>query len=166
MIRAAGLCVGAFTSPHLLRYNERIRVDRRGGERRGAHPRLRSDRDRARDTTLTFFEYNALAGLYVFRDQRVDVAVPAMSLGRGQLDTVNILDAPIAEHVEAGERVVFERQRRRRRARPRSLDADSSSIIASAGSRRASAAERGGHPRRTRGARSSAQLYSTVNPCR
>ncbi len=95
MLRAAGLRVGAFTSPHLLRYNERIRVD---GEEASDEELIRAFEaiEAARgDTTLTFFEYNALAGLYVFRDRRVDVAVLEVGLG-GRLDAVNILDADVA----------------------------------------------------------------------
>ncbi len=48
LLRALGLRTGTFTSPHLERYNERIRIDGRGGERCGAHRRLRAHRGRAR----------------------------------------------------------------------------------------------------------------------
>lgn len=95
MLRAAGHHVGAFTSPHLLRYNERIRID---GEEASDDELVRAFEaiEVARgDTTLTFFEYNALAGLYVFRERHVDVAVLEVGLG-GRLDAVNILDADVA----------------------------------------------------------------------
>ena len=95
LLRAHGLRAGAFSSPHLLRYHERIRVD-------GAEP---SDADliaafeaidAARgDTTLTFFEYNALAAMWVFRQRRMDFAVLEVGLG-GRLDAVNIVDAEAA----------------------------------------------------------------------
>jgi dihydrofolate synthase/folylpolyglutamate synthase len=95
LLRANGYRVGAFTSPHLLRYNERIRVD--GGEVSdaelvGAFAAI----DAARGaTTLTFFEYNALAALYVFRARQVEFAVLEVGLG-GRLDAVNIVDAEAA----------------------------------------------------------------------
>lgn len=86
---------GAFTSPHLLRYNERIRVD--GVEAGDAELMTAfSAIDAARgDITLTFFEYNALAALHVFRARQVDVAVLEVGLG-GRLDAVNIVDAEAA----------------------------------------------------------------------
>ncbi|MEO8316348.1 MAG: bifunctional tetrahydrofolate synthase/dihydrofolate synthase [Pseudomonadota bacterium] len=86
---------GAFTSPHLLRYNERIRVD--GAEASDAALIDAFDAiDAARgDITLTFFEYNALAAMQVFRARQVDVAVLEVGLG-GRLDAVNIVDAEAA----------------------------------------------------------------------
>jgi dihydrofolate synthase / folylpolyglutamate synthase len=87
--------VGAFTSPHLLRYNERIRID--GAEASDAALISAFDAiDAARgDITLTFFEYNALAALHVFRQRQVGVAVLEVGLG-GRLDAVNIVDAEAA----------------------------------------------------------------------
>lgn len=90
-----GQRTGAFTSPHLLRYNERIRVD--GAEAGDAALVTAFDAiDAARGgITLTFFEYNALAALHVFRERQVDVAVLEVGLG-GRLDAVNIVDAEAA----------------------------------------------------------------------
>jgi len=95
MLRALGVKAGAFTSPHLLRYNERIRVD--GGEAGDAELVAAFEAiDAARgDITLTFFEYNALAALQVFRARGVQVAVLEVGLG-GRLDAVNIVDAEAA----------------------------------------------------------------------
>ncbi len=95
LLRSLGHRVGAFTSPHLLRYNERIRVA--GAEAGDAELIASFDAiDAARgDTTLTFFEYNALAALHVFRERQVDVAVLEVGLG-GRLDAVNIVDAEAA----------------------------------------------------------------------
>jgi dihydrofolate synthase/folylpolyglutamate synthase len=95
MLVSLGHRVGAFTSPHLLRYNERIRV---GGAEASDSELIAAFAaiDAARgDTTLTFFEYNALAALYVFRQQQVQVAVLEVGLG-GRLDAVNIVDAEAA----------------------------------------------------------------------
>jgi dihydrofolate synthase/folylpolyglutamate synthase len=95
LLRALGIRAGAFTSPHLIRYHERIRVD--GAE--ATDPELIAAFEAieaARGaTTLTFFEFNALAALLVFRARRVDVAVLEVGLG-GRLDAVNIVDAEAA----------------------------------------------------------------------
>lgn len=95
MLRASGVRSGAFTSPHLIRYNERIRVH---GEQAAdeelvaAFERIESARG---STTLTFFEYNALAALLVFAERKVDVAVLEVGLG-GRLDATNVVDADVA----------------------------------------------------------------------
>jgi dihydrofolate synthase / folylpolyglutamate synthase len=95
LLRAHGYRVGAFSSPHLLRYNERIRVD--GAEVRDAElldAFAAIDAARAA-TTLTFFEYNTLAALFVFRARAVEFAILEVGLG-GRLDAVNIVDAEAA----------------------------------------------------------------------
>ena len=95
LLRSHGHRAGAFTSPHLLRYHERIRVD--GAEAGDAELVDAFEAiDAARgDTTLTFFEFNALAALLVFRARKVDFAVLEVGLG-GRLDAVNIVDAEAA----------------------------------------------------------------------
>jgi dihydrofolate synthase / folylpolyglutamate synthase len=95
LLRAAGLRCGRFTSPHLVRYNERICVN--GLEASDASLIESFERiDAARgDITLTFFEYNALAALDLFRRAAVDVAVLEVGLG-GRLDATNIIDADVA----------------------------------------------------------------------
>jgi dihydrofolate synthase/folylpolyglutamate synthase len=94
-LRAAGLSTGVFTSPHLVRYNERICIN--GAEATDAELVAAFDRIEAArgDTTLTYFEFNALAALLLFADRRVDVAVLEVGLG-GRLDAVNMLDADVA----------------------------------------------------------------------
>jgi dihydrofolate synthase/folylpolyglutamate synthase len=95
VVRAAGLRCGRFTSPHLVRYNERICVD--GLEASDATLVESFERIDAarRDVTLTFFEYNALAALDIFRRAAVDVAVLEVGLG-GRLDATNIVDSDVA----------------------------------------------------------------------
>lgn len=95
LLRAHGHRAGAFTSPHLIRYQERIRVD--GAEAVDSELVEAFEAiDAARgDTTLTFFEYNALAALLVFRARKVEYAVLEVGLG-GRLDAVNIVDADAA----------------------------------------------------------------------
>ena len=95
LLLAHGATVGSFTSPHLLRYNERIRVngaDATDAEIVAAFVAIEAARG---DTTLTFFEYNALAALWIFRARGVQFAVLEVGLG-GRLDAVNIVDAEAA----------------------------------------------------------------------
>jgi dihydrofolate synthase / folylpolyglutamate synthase len=94
LLRATGARTGVFTSPHLLRYNERIQID--GAEAADEELVAAFERiDAARgSTTLTFFEFNALAALVIFADRAVDVAVLEVGLG-GRLDAVNLVDADV-----------------------------------------------------------------------
>ncbi len=92
---ASGYRVGAFTSPHFLRYNERIRI---GGAEVSDADLVRAfeaiDAARA-DIALTYFEFGTLAALRLFADAGLDLAVLEVGLG-GRLDAVNILDADVA----------------------------------------------------------------------
>ena len=95
ILGAAGYRVGTFTSPHLLRYNERITID--GREVSDASLIAAFERiDAARDTdTLTFFEFNTLAALLVFETAGLEAIVLEVGMG-GRLDAVNIVDADVA----------------------------------------------------------------------
>jgi dihydrofolate synthase/folylpolyglutamate synthase len=101
LLRAAGTPVGLFTSPHLVRYNERIRV---GGAEVGdaelieAFERIEAARG---TTTLTFFEYNTLAALLIFARRAVEVAVLEVGLG-GRLDATNLVSADVAVVASVG----------------------------------------------------------------
>ncbi len=90
-----GLVSGSFTSPHLLRFNERIRVggaEADDGEIVAAFEAV----DRARGQTgLTYFEFATLAALLVFRARKPDIVVLEVGLG-GRLDAVNIVDPTVA----------------------------------------------------------------------
>lgn len=94
-LRTAGVTTGMFTSPHFIRYNERIQV---GGvevtdeELVAAFDRIEQARG---TTTLTFFEFNVLATLVIFADRAVDVAILEVGLG-GRLDAANLVDADVA----------------------------------------------------------------------
>lgn len=101
VLRAAGMRVGTFTSPHLVRYNERICVD--GADIDDAALMACFDAiDRARgDISLTYFEFCTLAGVLHFAQQRCDTVVLEVGLG-GRLDAVNTLDADAALVVNVG----------------------------------------------------------------
>ena len=95
ILRAAGYRVGLYSSPHLLRYNERVRID--GIEVTDEALVRAFDRvEAARAATqLTYFEFGTLAALVIFAQVPVDVAVLEVGLG-GRLDAVNIVDADCA----------------------------------------------------------------------
>jgi dihydrofolate synthase/folylpolyglutamate synthase len=95
ILRAAGLRVGAYTSPHLLRYNERLRIDGADiddGALVEAFDRIEAARG---DTPLTYFEYGTLAALSICAARNLDVALLEVGLG-GRLDAVNLVDADAA----------------------------------------------------------------------
>lgn len=95
ILGAAGYKTGLYTSPHLLRYNERVRVA--GREASDAELVAVFERiDAARgDTSLTYFEFGTLGAMSQFIDAGVDVAIMEVGLG-GRLDAVNVFDADAA----------------------------------------------------------------------
>ncbi len=93
--RRGGYRVGSYTSPHLVRYNERVKVDgacASDDELCRAFARVEAARA---DIPLTYFEFGTLAALLVFRARGVEVAVLEVGLG-GRKDAVNVLDADVA----------------------------------------------------------------------
>jgi dihydrofolate synthase / folylpolyglutamate synthase len=95
LLLAQELRVGTLTSPHLLRYNERIRVAGREATDAELVAVFETIEAARGATTLTFFEYNTLAALLLFGQQQVDVAVLEVGLG-GRLDATNLIDADVA----------------------------------------------------------------------
>ncbi|MGB5832731.1 MAG: bifunctional tetrahydrofolate synthase/dihydrofolate synthase [Thiohalocapsa sp.] len=95
LYRAGGYRVCAFTSPHLLRYNERIRIDGRDvGDAAICESFARIDEAR-RGEQLTYFEFGTLAALDLFQRAVPDVVILEVGLG-GRLDAVNIVDADLS----------------------------------------------------------------------
>lgn len=95
VLAAAGYRVGCYTSPHLLRYNERVRI---GGAEADDASLCRAFEavDEARgETSLSYFEFGTLAAVWLFVQQQIDVAVLEVGLG-GRLDAVNVFDADCA----------------------------------------------------------------------
>ncbi|MGO9716770.1 MAG: bifunctional tetrahydrofolate synthase/dihydrofolate synthase [Steroidobacteraceae bacterium] len=106
MLAAAGHRVGAFTSPHLRDYRERIRVnDAEVGSETLMRAFERIEQactDSAHDpVSLTFFEYNALAALLIFEAAQLDAWVLEIGMG-GRLDAVNVVDPSVAVVVSIG----------------------------------------------------------------
>lgn len=93
--RAAGWRVASYTSPHLLRFNERICLD--GEEISDAEllPALDAVEAARGETSLTYFEHTTLAAFWWFQRQQPDLVVLEVGLG-GRLDAVNLVDATVA----------------------------------------------------------------------
>lgn len=92
VLRSAGRTTGLYTSPHLLRYNERVRINGVEAEDEtlvAAFKRVESARG---DVPLTFFEFGTLAAFEVFSARQCDAWVLEVGLG-GRLDAVNIVAA-------------------------------------------------------------------------
>jgi dihydrofolate synthase/folylpolyglutamate synthase len=95
ILGAAGYRVGTFTSPHLLRYNERITIAGREVSDASLIAAFERIDDARGSDTLTFFEFNTLAALLVFETAAPDAIVLEVGMG-GRLDAVNIVDADVA----------------------------------------------------------------------
>ena len=95
ILAAAGRRVGSYTSPHLWRYNERVRLNRLPVDDAvlcAAFARVEQARG---DISLSYFEFGTLAALDLFARADLDVAVLEVGLG-GRLDAVNVVDADVA----------------------------------------------------------------------
>jgi len=105
MLTAAGYRVGLYASPHLLRYNERVRIAGREADDAAlvaAFDRVEAARtENAGDTRLTYFEFGTLAAVDLFLRSAVDVLVLEVGMG-GRLDAVNVFDADCAVITSVG----------------------------------------------------------------
>jgi dihydrofolate synthase/folylpolyglutamate synthase len=90
VLRSAGYRTGFFSSPHMQRYVERVRIDGRPISEREAAARIEDLRADTRLPPLSFFEYTTLLGLEAFRDARCEIVVLEVGLG-GRLDSTNIV---------------------------------------------------------------------------
>ncbi|WP_283744641.1 bifunctional tetrahydrofolate synthase/dihydrofolate synthase [Sideroxydans sp. CL21] len=119
ILHAAGYKVGCYTSPHLLDYNERVRIAKQpvsDAELCASFVQIEQVRC---DIPLTYFEFGTLAAMQCFIAHRVDVAILEVGLG-GRLDAVNVFDADCAvvasvdiDHVDylgdTREKIAFEK---------------------------------------------------------
>jgi dihydrofolate synthase/folylpolyglutamate synthase len=103
VLRCAGYATGLYTSPHLMRYNERVRIrgiDATDAELQSAFDAVEDARVATPDrdgtpTLLTYFEFGTLAALWLFARAGLDALVLEVGLG-GRLDAVNVVDAHVA----------------------------------------------------------------------
>jgi len=92
---AAGWRVGAYTSPHLLAYNERVRIDGHDADDANLVAAFEAIEAARGDTSLTYFEYGTLAALWLFERADLDLAILEVGLG-GRLDATNVVDPDVA----------------------------------------------------------------------
>ena len=90
-----GYRTGVFTSPHLLQFNERIRVDANDVPDADIVAAFAAIDAARAAVSLTYFEFSLLAALLVFKQRKPDILVLEVGLG-GRLDAVNIVDCSIA----------------------------------------------------------------------
>ncbi|WP_227368717.1 bifunctional folylpolyglutamate synthase/dihydrofolate synthase [Halomonas sp. M20] len=98
LARAHGLSTATYTSPHLLRYNERLRFD--GAEAPDellveGFERVEAARLSSKPISLTYFEVGTLAAFWAIAERAPQIAILEIGLG-GRLDAVNIIDANVA----------------------------------------------------------------------
>ncbi|MTC59362.1 bifunctional tetrahydrofolate synthase/dihydrofolate synthase [Providencia rustigianii] len=95
ILMAAGLKVGVYSSPHLIRYTERVRIQGQElaeSEFCQAFAAIEAQRG---NISLTYFEYGTLAALQLFKQAALDIVILEVGLG-GRLDATNVVDADIA----------------------------------------------------------------------
>ncbi|CRY53125.1 bifunctional folylpolyglutamate synthase/ dihydrofolate synthase [Yersinia intermedia] len=95
ILLAAGLRVGVYSSPHLLRYTERVRIQGQElseAEHSHAFAHVEAGRE---GISLTYFEFGTLAALQLFKQAKLDVVILEVGLG-GRLDATNIVDSDVA----------------------------------------------------------------------
>jgi dihydrofolate synthase/folylpolyglutamate synthase len=95
ILSAAGYRVGAYTSPHLFHYNERIRINGQAVDDDALCDAFAAVDEARGTTTLSYFEFGTLAALYLFRQAPLDIVVLEVGLG-GRLDAVNIVEPGIS----------------------------------------------------------------------
>ena len=95
VLKAGGYTTGSYTSPHLLNYNERIRLDGIPVADQMICDAFQRIEQARQELPLTYFEFGTLAALLICVDAAVDVCILEVGLG-GRLDAVNIIDADAA----------------------------------------------------------------------
>ncbi|HDM8190276.1 TPA: bifunctional tetrahydrofolate synthase/dihydrofolate synthase [Vibrio harveyi] len=91
----AGYSVGVYSSPHLIRYNERVRingVDAEDSKHCEAFDYIEKQRG---EISLSLFEFGTLAALRIFQVEKVDVVLLEVGLG-GRLDATNVVDHDVS----------------------------------------------------------------------
>ncbi|WP_313224534.1 bifunctional tetrahydrofolate synthase/dihydrofolate synthase [Stutzerimonas nitrititolerans] len=95
LLHAQGLKVGVYSSPHLLRYNERVQIDGEQASDEALCAAFAAVEAARGDVSLTYFEMGTLAAFWLFQRAGLDAAVLEVGLG-GRLDAVNLVDADVS----------------------------------------------------------------------
>lgn len=128
VLLAAGYRTGMYTSPHLIDYNERIRINGEIASDAQIVEQFHSIEQARGDISLTYFEFSTLAALRLFEQHGLEIAVLEVGMG-GRLDAVNIVDADCSivtsidiDHAEwlgdTREKIAFEKAHIFRPGRP------------------------------------------------
>lgn len=95
ILKANGAKVGVYSSPHILRYNERVRIDGIDATDEQLIKAFAAIDNARAEISLSYFEFATLTGLYLFKEAQLDLILLEVGLG-GRLDAVNIIDADIS----------------------------------------------------------------------
>jgi len=95
ILRAAGYRTGAYTSPHLINYNERIVLNGKACDDALISQSFEEVDQAREEVSLTYFEFSTLAAVNIFCNKAIDIAILEVGMG-GRLDAVNLFDADIA----------------------------------------------------------------------
>ncbi|HBX99358.1 MAG TPA: bifunctional folylpolyglutamate synthase/dihydrofolate synthase, partial [Gammaproteobacteria bacterium] len=95
VLESAGYRSGAYTSPHLHRFNERICVGGKSVSDRSLCDAFLAVEQQRKGVSLSYFEFGTLAALWLFNEKDLDVVILEVGLG-GRLDAVNIIDPDVA----------------------------------------------------------------------
>ena len=90
-----GYKVGSYTSPHVIKYNERIKINKEPVTDEEICQAFDEIDKIRKDTSLTYFEFATLASLLIFKKNKIDVVILEVGLG-GRFDAVNIIDPNIS----------------------------------------------------------------------
>lgn len=101
VLNASGYRTGVYTSPHLVRFNERIHIDGEEVDDEAICEALAVIESLRGDIPLTYFEFATLAAVHIYQDRAIDFAVMEVGMG-GRLDAVNALpiEAALITNVE------------------------------------------------------------------
>jgi len=91
----AGYSVGCFTSPHLFKFNERIKINLKQVDDETILESLNIINTKKKSIELTYFEITTLAAMNIFIQKKIDVAILEVGLG-GRLDAVNIFNPDLS----------------------------------------------------------------------
>jgi dihydrofolate synthase/folylpolyglutamate synthase len=104
ILEAAGLRVHVYTSPHLVRFNERFRLGKAGGGVLVTDEQLRGALDHCERVNagepITIFEIETAAAFHLFAEHEADVVLLEVGLG-GRLDATNVIDGPLASVISS-----------------------------------------------------------------
>ncbi|WWO99115.1 MAG: bifunctional tetrahydrofolate synthase/dihydrofolate synthase [Candidatus Dasytiphilus stammeri] len=95
VLLAAGYSTGVYSSPHLLRYTERVRIQGKELDETAYPAAFAAIENACSEISLSWFEFNTLSALYLFKQHLLDVVILEVGMG-GRLDATNLVDSDVA----------------------------------------------------------------------